>query len=60
MVLVFILTSSDNQVDINRRNQVDIPLEAKRKSASIEADSSFLSFDYPYLVGRAGLEPATP
>jgi len=40
--------------------QVDNFLEAKQKSASIEADPSYFSFDFQALVGRAGIEPATP
>ena len=58
--LVSISASLKNQVDINRDNQVDTFVEAKEKSASIETDSSVFSFNFQFLVGRAGLEPATP
>jgi len=43
-MLESILASFKNQVDINRNNQVDNFLEANKKSASIEADSSHFSF----------------
>jgi hypothetical protein len=58
--LVSISASYKNQVDTYRDNQVDTFVEAKEKSASIETDSSVFSFDFQFLVGRAGLEPATP
>jgi hypothetical protein len=44
----------ENQVDINRDNQVDAFAEANKKSTPTEADSSVFSFDFPlfYSGGR--------
>jgi len=45
------LASFKNQVDMNRDSQVDTFTEANKKSAWVEADSSYFSFDSPLFWG---------
>jgi hypothetical protein len=53
------MASFKNQVDNCPDSQVDNLLEANKKSATKETDSSNYSFEFQILVSRGGIEPPT-